>query len=557
MNKLKKILAAILCLLILLAVVFGVVWHMQHYVIVGMKLYPKDAESLDLRGQKLTVSQYQTLSRSLPDCKIAWDVPFQGSTYAQNTEVLQLTTLTGTDVKTLALFEELTTVDARGCTEYALLQQVKQYYPDLDVQYTVTIGAESYAQDARTVNANEITEEETALLQYLPNLEEVCVQSATDSRQMTALSEFCEKQGVALKIMLGGKGYSQTAKTLQLEKATDEELNLLYLLPELTKLHLVNPMADPQRLIRLEEEYPGLKVTWEKEILGVLYDSTVTQIDLTEAISPKGAYAYEQAAKAPVQGDRDEVTYLFATDSDYPLPDMTTSTAKLIADVEAALAYFPSVEMVLMCGSILDNDAMAEFREKHRTDYKVVWTVQCGGMVARTDTPYFMPTKYHVYYFQDHESGNLIYCEDMICIDLGHMSIKNIEFVAKMPKLEYLILAHTDVRSIDPIVNCPKLKFLELDWSAVKDFEPLVNCTVLEDLNLGNTYGNFEVLHEMTWLKNVWMVGCSRRAATKMVEALPDSNVMVSGSATVANGWRDLPNYYEMRDIMGMYYMSW
>jgi len=33
--------------------------------------------------------------------------------------------------------------------------------------------------------------------------------------------------------------------------------------------------------------------------------------------------------------------------------------------------------------------------------------------------------------------------------------------------------------------------------------------------------------------------------------------VMVVGDATVANGWRDLDNYYKMRDLLGMHYMSW
>jgi len=119
------------------------------------------------------------------------------------------------------------------------------------------------------------------------------------------------------------------------------------------------------------------------------------------------------------------------------------------------------------------------------------------------------------------------------------------------------VLAHTDVRSIEPIRSCKKLKFLEVDWSAVSDFEPLLDCTALEDLNVGNTYGNLDVIGEMTWLKNLWMVGCSRGPASRLSQSMTDTRVMVSGSATVANGWRNLDNYYAMRDIMGMFYMKW
>ena len=61
----------------------------------------------------------------------------------------------------------------------------------------------------------------------------------------------------------------------------------------------------------------------------------------------------------------------------------------------------------------------------------------------------------------------------------------------------------------------------------------------------------------ITWLKNLWMVECSTAARYRMTQALPDTRVMVTGAATVANGWRDLDNYYAMRDLLGMHYMSW
>jgi hypothetical protein len=61
----------------------------------------------------------------------------------------------------------------------------------------------------------------------------------------------------------------------------------------------------------------------------------------------------------------------------------------------------------------------------------------------------------------------------------------------------------------------------------------------------------------MTWLKNLWMIDCSSRARYEMSQALPDTNIMLYGAATVANGWRNLDNYYKMRDLLGMHYMSW
>ena len=234
------------------------------------------------------------------------------------------------------------------------------------------------------------------------------------------------------------------------------------------------------------------------------------------------------------------------------IPGMGFNT---LEQVEAELRYFPNLEKVVMCNCGFDNETMAAFREKMRPEYKVVWSVKCGKVATRTDATFFMPVKYHVYYLKDHEAYNLRYCPELRTVDIGHMAVSDIRFVEYLPNLEHLILAHTNVRDIEPLRSCKKLKFLELDWTGIQDFSPLLDCTGLEDLNVGNTWGNIEPLRGMTWLKNLWMI--YRREGREMAEALPDTRVVYYGTATVDSGWRDLPNYFAMRDALKMYYMSW
>ena len=89
--------------------------------------------------------------------------------------------------------------------------------------------------------------------------------------------------------------------------------------------------------------------------------------------------------------------------------------------------------------------------------------------------------------------------------------------------------------------------------AALQDFSPLVGCTSLEDLNIGLTYPSVEPLMQMTWLKNLWMV--DRGGAYQLSQALPDTKIVASADVTVGAGWRNLPNYYKMRDMLGMEYM--
>ncbi len=557
MSGTKKCLAALLILLILAAAAAGVLWHWQHYRIVDWKIYPRDAEVLDLRDREISIAHYEHIHQALPASKILWNVPFQGNAYSEGTQVLQVTELTGADLDVLACFPELKTVDARGCTDYAQLLEIQKQYPQIEVMYTVSFCGRDYEPTADTVYGGSVTWQDLENLTWLPQLKQVCLEDDENPEILGALIEYCREKEITVHVALGSQFYPDTAGELTLDGVGEEEIAMLSWFPALERLHLTNPRADAQTLRLLQAERPEVTVTWEKEVLGTLYRSDTEVIDLSEALSPDGAAAIARAAKASIHGEHDEEVYLFAISDDFLLPDKTEETVDLITRVEEELAYFPDLQKVLLCGSLLDNEVMSAFREDRREDYQVVWTVQCGEMAVRTDSPYFMPTKYHVYYFHDEDAVNLRYCEDMISVDLGHMTIRKIDWVEYMPNLTYLVLAHSDIRSIEPIRSCKKLKFLELDWSAVQDYSPLTDCTALEDLNLGNTGRKIDSICEMTWLKHLWMVGCPEYSVARATQALPDTTIMGSGSATVANGWRELPNYCAMRDVMNMYYMPW
>lgn len=422
--------------------------YYKNHIFLGDDVYPKDARSLDLRGTGISIGDYQALQQELPLCDISWEVPFQGGFVDAGTRELTVTSLTDADVETMDYFENLTTVNAAGCRDYPQLLSLQQRHPDCVVEYRVTIGGTEYSQDSREISVTGLSEEDVGLLQYLPQLE---------------------------------------------------------------RLHLVDPNLSAETVLALGDT---LTVTCEKQVLGRTVTSGDTELDLTGT----------------------------------PLSDT--------AELERELECFPNLEKVIVSDCGLDNETLAAARDRVRDQYKLVWTVQCGKLTVRTDDIYFMPVKYNIYYFHDDEAYNLRYCEDMVCIDLGHMSIHDIEFVRYMPHLKYLILAHSTILDISPISDCKELVFLELDWTGVKDYSPLLGCTALEDLNLGNTYGSCEPIKQMTWLKNLWWIGRSASVYAELTEALPDTYTEFYAKYTVGNGWRKLKNYFDMRDILGMEYMD-
>lgn len=539
------------------------VWFLLTHVWVAGTFYSRNADVLDLRFADVTTADYDKLRKKAPNSEILWRIPFQGKTYDQDTDVLYVTSLTDEDVATLDYFTRLKTVEAQECTDYPQLAALTARRPEVTVEYTVTIDGREYPQDTAVVSISGITEEEINLLTYLPELTAVTAVGCRTPEQMTQLRDFCQEKGLSFALRFGTKTYPDTVQELDVTGVTDGELELLQLLPELKTLHLKNPEADPETVAQLRSTYPKADISWEVEIAGVSFPDDTKEVDLSAVLESSavqtaaGTAAGTQTAVGAQTTTKTQTTTGTATGTQSTKETKSTAPAVTLnlEDLEKKMSYLSDAKQVFLGKCGLDNEELAALRERVRDSYKLVWTVQLGKkLTARTDDTTFMPVREHVYYFLDEDAYNLRYCEDMLCVDVGHMGLTNIDFVKGMPHLQILILAHNgQLQDISPISSCKELIFLELDWSAVKDFTPLVGCTSLEDLNIGLTYPSVEPLMQMTWLKNLWMV--DRGGAYQLSQALPDTKIVASADATVGAGWRNLPNYYKMRDMLGMEYM--
>ena len=532
MKVMKKVGIAVLVLLLLAG--GAATWVLMNYHVVDFKLYRKDAKTVDLRGQEVSVELYKVLAEKMPEARIRWDVPFQGGLLADDVTEVTVETLTEEDVQILGLLQQLQTVHADNCRDYPALEALRQLCPEVEVDYSIHFTADSYRWDTADVILQQLEEADPALLPHLPNLKTVVLADAEyDEHIAQQLQGVCHNLGLEFGVLLGGTRYLDTETDLTVEGITSEDLALLPRLHTLQKLHLKNPEAPAQEIFSLGEQLSGVEVSWEVEIAGATYGSDTTEVDLTQVVIEDLALVEKRMAYLP----KAEKLILGLCGIDNP--DWGASKTKNLAI------------------SAIENEDLAAYRDRVREQYKVVWTVRLGPSIAlRTDADNFMPNHFGVGQLFNDYAYNLRYCEDMVCLDVGHMTLTDISFVTFMPKLKYLILAWTEVQYIEPIRTCKNLVFLELDNSCIRDYSPLVDCTALEDLNIGKTFCNIEPILEMTWLKNLYMIFGNGGDAWRASQALPDTRVVASGDATVGSGWRRLPNYYDMRDCLGMYYMN-
>lgn len=558
MKTSKKIFLLVLILLVIAAA--GIGWVLINYHVIGFHLYPKNASSLDLRGETISVAQYEQLQQAMPDCTIQWDVPFQSGLCASDSAELTIPDLTASEAELLPYLPGLKTLHIEACEDHSLFLSLIRTYPELEIVCSVPIDGQLYAPDTTQLQLDSVTAEDVEFLALLQNLTLVTIDGSCDAEPLKALRDHCFSSDIELRLVAGEHIFSSKDTSLTVENITDDQILPLSMMTQLETLHLPEPEAGADSLLMLVDALPTTEVSWKKTVLGVTYPHDAVEIDLTDIVSlaegqvPGDETAYQKALNYPILGTEEAVRSSAKVSKFHPLPDKTEGTEQLIKEIESAMAYFPHAEKLVMCGTILDNELMSDFRERHREDYKVVWSVQCGELATRTDTKFFMPVKYHVYYFFTKDTPNLKYCEEVEAVDIGHMLVDDISFVEYMPNLKYLVLTQTSVKDISPLATCKNLVFFEINWMRGVDFSPLLECTALEDLCIGETLEDITPILKMSWLKNLWLVGHSHEDIRAAKASLPDTHIGAYYKKP-EDGWRQLPNYYAMRDTLLMFYM--
>ena len=521
----RKQLRSLLVSCLLLAALAGGKWFGDRYVLFRWNALPRDARQLDLRAEELTAADFEKLQAKLPDCEILWLVPFQEQKIPSDTESLRVATLREEDAALLVYFPELRRLDASGCEDYAQLMALP---PELEVRYQVALGGTLYENDTAEMH---LTDPDMAELEqklpWLPALKTLYLTGKLpEVAQLQSLQQTFPEINIQWEISAGDTAFSSVARSLDLTGTAlsfDALRELLRWLPGVETVDLTGCTLTDEELMALADAYPGCFFRWEMTIGSLKIPTDAVEIDIS--------------------GQKLEST----------------------EQIEGLLPYFPNAEKIIMSHCGFDDETMDDLNRRY-PDIRFVWTVRIKNLEVRTDETWFYPVKINRnMVVESKDLYPLRYCTDMVCIDVGHMwGVKDCEWAAFMPNLRYLVLAYTSVADLTPLSGLKNLAYLEIFHTPVKDYSPLIGCTGLEDLNLSMTTGDYRPLMQMTWLKNLWWNGmagtyglpCSG-AHLALPEALTDTNLQFYGEyAAYKSGWRKLPNYYAMRDYLGMFYLN-
>lgn len=535
--------ALLLAALLLLMAGGLLIWYASGGQIVAGKLCTNKTQRLDLSGQPfrdgekiaaiesltelnlrntgLTAEGFDALQAALPQCRIAWDIPFQGMFYPEDTTHLAISTVTEEDIRMLAYFTKLESIDARGLRDMTAVRKLLDVGLSQKIDYVVPLNGQLVTPQAQTlILGKDSVQALSRALAVLPQVREVDATLCRDYAGLRTLRQQYPQVQIRCAVSLSGKAVDDAVTELNVQDPDLSELKTaLEFLPNLQTLTLSGNLPDNAQLHALQQQYPQVRIGWKFALCGI----TVSTLDRTV--------------------------------------DLSGISIGSTAPIEEALPLFYGLERMDLCDcglSTQEIDAMAQ----RYPQVRFIWKVQIGRSIRiRTDATYLMPFQYGVT-LTDADTVELKYCTDMICLDLGHSQITDVSFLAYMPKLQYLTLAETPVRDISPMAGLQELVFAELFLTNVQDYSPLLSCPKLRDLNISYAIPkDMTVLCQLKQVKHLYLKGLwQEHWQEQLRKALPDTTLVFAGTGDISStgdGWRKLENYYKMRDILGMPYMSY
>ena len=589
------ILIPVIAVLIIAA---ALVWLNSVYVYAG-GLHRRDSAQIDLRGKSISEERYLRLREQLPDCKIYWDVPIGGAVIDCESTAIVLTSLTEEDVARLAFFPALAELDLTAAdVSPERFDAVRAAYPALSVRWSIPIGASRYPSDAESITLTDFTVSELPLFDYFTALRSADARGCACYDALLALREKYPALKLEWQVPLGSTEYLDSATEIAVDdiSITPDALReaLRYLPAAQTVSFPACPWSETEKGA-LRAEFPNITFVWPVAILGDTYPSDIAELSFAGRTFSEADVAElsEKLASLPkltrvdLTGTGVTVEQMTPVCEKYPAVDFAftfelygvpISTEDTLLDftgiemestepVESILPVMHRLEKVDMSDCGFSDEKMDALNKKYE-NVRFVWTLRIDEQHydVRTDATGFIAS-FDFYGILTPESLHRFkYCRDMLCADFGHrITFQDMSALSEMPQLKYLLLADCWSQDITPVGTLENLIYFEMVLGLAKDLTPLLNCKNLLDLNVCFCYytdpeTNLAVFKQMTQLERLWISYWMIPEGTEqeLREALPNTEIVLvrEKNDATAFGWRFHERYYEMRDLLGVFYMG-
>ena len=447
-----------------------------------------------------------------------------GTTQQLDVEVLDLSGQPLPAVEEICQLTALKQLDLRntGMT-FDQYDAITAALPGCEILWSVPFQGGFLDNTVETVTLTRLEEGDIPVLHtYFPNLREIDGTGCSEYVMLCSLADMLPECSVSYLVPLGDQMLPRDTKEIQVDSVTEYELTTaLDCLPEVEKV-TVTGNADKQTMVMLKTGYPQVNFEWTFDFYGQTVSSNQKEVELDK---------------------------------------VKLSSAE---ELEEQMACFNALEKLVVLNSGLKSEDLDALWKRH-PETRLIWNVKVGRIDIRTDATALMPYTYGYVYRDKHtriydkDCKEMKYLVDMVCMDFGHQWITDISFCQYMPNLEYFLFCENGVTDLTPLSHCKKLKYLEPFSNSIADISPLLECPALVDLNLSYVrIDDITPLLELPAVENLWLTKhyFTEEQQQQIIDAHPDTNIVFHSMRSTGFGWRELPNYYAQRDLLGMHYMK-
>lgn len=414
-------------------------------------------------------------------------------------------------------------------------------------------------------------------LQYL-DLRENNI-SAEDYRALCEALPGCE---IVCTFPIADRSFDTDDARIEINDAsslTEAQLDTLVFAKNLTEFVISgSDVADScaAKLNGLSADRPECSFRWSVMIGGELFRDDITEIVLPEATDPAEysrllLFRQLSTVDATAVGYSDDLAaitqqlegeeFIWSVNlagvevlSNLETADISGHAVEDLDAFSAQLEKLPKLRKLDMCGCGLSNEQMEQLMAAH-PDVKFVWYISFAKWKnIRTDILVFSSlSSFQQPYTEADYEPLFKYCTDLVALDLGHGSIRDISGIANLKKLQCVILGHNKIEDISPLAALTELEYADLWTNPFDDISVLSQMPNLHDINLTycDNIKDFSPLLDLKCPEQIWLQN------SKFPESLPDKlkerypegvrfSFWLYGNA-YGDGWRAQPRYMGYR----------
>lgn len=353
-----------------------------------------------------------------------------------------------TDFSGLYRIKNLKKLDIRGCDiSVEKYNELKENLGDCEIIWSVPMGERRINSNSSSITIDD--SDDLTNLHLVVSLAEVDATACTDIDRLMEISAQLEGVRFAWNVTVDGKTVSSLDESCVLSSgATAQDIAQLKYLPGLKYVDAKECKLYDE-LVAYESTVSGCDVEWIVDLAGRKISSLEESVDL------RG------------------------------------TQVSSVSSVSGAVKYLPNLTYLDMCGCGLGNADMQSLRDTF-PKVKFVWYISFARWTnIRTDIQVFSTLNLKRSDYGSYDFAPLFkYCTDLVALDLGHNSIRDISGLANLKKLQGLVLIDNPIKNqadITVLGELPELVFAELNATHISNVAPLSNCKKLIHLDLYST----------------------------------------------------------------------